>query len=152
MYLIGHAAVGASIVTALGVTNPTAAFCIGWASHYLADFFPHGDEPVGVWAKRGNEVYRLIAIAAVDGALFLAVFGFFTVRHGFDLVAAAAALGSFVPDVLWGLEKLFKKKLFGFHERFHFLNHNFFHIRLPLWLGIIFQLAVTTSLWWWLMR
>ena len=44
MFLAGHASVGIAITAALGVTNPAAAFALGWASHYLADFFPHGDE------------------------------------------------------------------------------------------------------------
>ena len=147
MYLVGHAAVGMAITSALGITNPVAAFGVGWASHYLADFFPHGDEAVGEWTKRGNEVHRLLAVVAFDGALFLSVFTIFTAHRGFSFAMAAAALGSFVPDVLWGLEKLFKKKLFGFHERFHLVNHNFFHIRLPFFVGILFQTAITFALW-----
>ncbi len=146
MYLVGHAAVAMSITRALGITDPAAAFGIGWVSHYLADFFPHGDEPVGEWTKKGNEVRRLMMVVVCDGALFLAAFTFFTARHGFSYVMATAALGSFVPDVLWGLEKIFKKKLFGFHERFHFANHNFFHIQLPLFVGILAQTVITLGL------
>ncbi len=146
MYLVGHAAVGMTL--AAGVSNPVAAFGIGWLSHYLADFFPHGDEEVGEWTKKGNEVRRLMAIVAVDGAVALAAFSFMTARNGFSLPLAAAALGSFVPDVMWGLEKLAKRKLFGPHEKIHYANHNFFEIPLPAWAGVPLQLAVAAFLWW----
>jgi hypothetical protein len=150
MYLVGHTAIGMSAVALTGVTNPAAAFAVGWASHYLADFLPHGDEEAGDWTKKGNEVKRLAAIVAVDGALLLALFGVFTAHRGFSLPMAMGALGSTVPDVLWGLEKLFKRKLFGFHEKYHYANHNFFDVRMPLWLGVLLQAIMTASLWAWL--
>ena len=146
MYLVGHAAVG--ILLASGTDNPAAAFGIGWFSHYLADFVPHGDEAVGAWTKKGNEVRRLLAVVAVDGALFLAAFALLIAHRGFSAAVAAAALGSFVPDVLWGLEKVFKRRLFGPHQRFHDRNHNFFHLPIPLWLGLLLQGAATSGLWW----
>ncbi len=150
MYLIGHAAVG--MILASGTENPAAAFGIGWLSHYLADFVPHGDEAVGAWAKRGNEVKRLFALFVADGALFLAAFTWLSAARGFSLPLAAAAVGSFVPDVLWGLEKLAGRRLFGIHERFHNRNHNFFRVHVPLWLGLVLQAAATGGLWWHLSR
>lgn len=146
MYLVGHAAVGMTLAASLG--HPAAAFAVGWASHYLADFFPHGDEPVGVWAKRGNEVRRLLLLVAVDGALFLAAFAALTAARGFSASLLAAAVGSFAPDVMWGLEKATGRRLFGPHERIHARNHNFFRVHLPLWLGLCLQASVTGFLWW----
>jgi hypothetical protein len=146
MYLIGHAAVGMTL--AASVTNPVAAFGVGWLSHYLADFFPHGDEEVGEWTKKGNEVRRLMAIVSVDGTAALVAFAYLSSQRGFSLPLAAAALGSFVPDIMWGLEKVAKRKLFGFHEKFHYANHNFFDIHLPAWAGIPMQLSVAALLWW----
>lgn len=148
MYLVGHAAVGMTLAAA--TDDPVLAFGIGWLSHYLADFVPHGDEPAGEWAKRGDEVRRLFVLLMADGALFLAAFAWFTARRGFHLAAATAALGSFVPDVLWGLEKVRRKPLFGPLERFHAKNHNFFHVRLPLWAGLVGQAALAGGLWTWL--
>lgn len=150
MYLVGHAAIGMTLVAASGVTNPAAAFGVGWASHYFADFLPHGDEQAGNWTKKGNEVRRLMAIVAVDGALLLSAFAAFTWQRGFSPAAAAAAIGACVPDVMWGFEKLCKKKLFGFHGKFHSANHNFFDVRLPLWAGLVLQTAMSAALWWWL--
>lgn len=146
MYLVGHAAVGMTL--AAGIANPVAAFGVGWLSHYIADYFPHGDEEVGEWTKKGNEIRRLLALVAVDGAVFLVLFGFLVSRHGFSLPVAAAAFGSFVPDVMWGLEKVAKRPLFGFHERFHFVNHNVFGVHLRPRVGVTLQLAVAALLWW----
>ncbi|HTM68672.1 MAG TPA: hypothetical protein VL426_05210 [Candidatus Binatia bacterium] len=148
MYLVGHAAIGMALAS--GTDDPVLAFGIGWLSHYLADFVPHGDEPAGEWAKRGNEVKRLMVLLLVDGALFFAAFAWFTSRRGFHLAAATAALGSFVPDVLWGLGKVLKRPVFGPLEKFHNFNHNFFHVKLPLWFGLIGQAALAGSLWTWL--
>ena len=148
MYLFGHAAVGMTI--AAGTGNPALAFGIGWLSHYLADFFPHGDEALGAWVKRGNEVKRLLVVLVPDATLVLTAFAWYTAHRGFSLAAAAAAAGSAVPDVLWGLEKVFKRKIFGPHEAFHGRNHNFFHMRMPFALGLAVQGAIAGALWGWL--
>lgn len=145
MYLVGHAAIGMAFAS--GTDDPVLAFCIGWASHYVADFVPHGDEAAGEWVKRGHEVKRLLVLVGVDGAILLAAYGLFVAHRGFSPAPLAAAIGSTVPDVMWGLEKLFRRKLFGAHEKFHGLNHNFFRVRMPLWLGLAFQAALTAFLW-----
>lgn len=150
MYLTGHAAVGAVIATAI-TTNPIAAFGIGWLSHYLVDFIPHGDEPLGEWVKRGNEITRLFIAFVPDAVLMLALLGVFTAVHGVNVVVLAAAIGSTVPDVMWGLEKLFKRRLFGPHERFHTENHNHFDIRIPFTAGLLAQGVVAGTLWWMLL-
>ena len=150
MFLIGHAALGAAIVKAAGIENPIAAFAVGWASHYLADFFPHGDEDLGAWTKRGHEVLRLLFVVGIDGALLLAAYAFFLSQRPFSLPMFAAMVGSAVPDVMWGLEKLLHRKLFGLHEEFHGRNHNFFRLRVPYQLALIAQLIATLVLWRWL--
>jgi len=154
MFLVGHASVGIAITTALGITNPAAAFALGWASHYLADFFPHGDEPIGAWAKKGNEVLRLFLLLVADGLVFLSVFAIYVVLHGWSWWAAAAAIGSFVPDIAWGLAMALRRALpgpFPLLEKFHSRNHNFFHPHIPAWVGMAQQLFVAFLLWRWLL-
>lgn len=148
MFLIGHAAVGATFVQLAGVENPVAAFGIGWLSHYLADFIPHGDEPVGKWTEGPGGTRKLFFLVAVDGCLLsLALAVVFLSRQDFSWVTLAAAAGACVPDGLWGLERLVGRKLFGPHGAFHFKNHNFFHIHLPLAVGLVLQALVTFFLW-----
>lgn len=148
MFLVGHTIVAATIVQAAGINNPVAAFGIGWLSHYLVDFFPHGDEPVGLWAKQGNELKRIAVIFGIDAAILLGLFIAYIVLDGFSLSLFLAGLGAVVPDVMWGLEMLFKKKLFGPHDKIHSRNHNFLHIHLPYHLALVGQLVVSAVLWW----
>ncbi len=148
MFLVGHAAIGMTL--AAGTDNPVLAFVIGWASHYVADFIPHGDEEAGEWVKRGHEIKRLLVLVGIDGVLLAAAYGWFVMHRGFSPAPLAAAIGATVPDVMWGIEKVFKRKLFGAHERLHGLNHNFFDVRMPLGVGLALQAAVTCSLWAWL--
>src|SRR5688572_23907250 len=142
MFLVGHASVGIAITAALGVTNPVAAFGIGWLSHYLADFFPHGDEPVGEWAEKGDKIFRLFTVLLADSIVFLAAFGWYTANHGWQLASALAALGSFMPDILWGSSLVFKKQFIPVLEKFHHLNHNYFHPKIPAWVPMVGQLSV----------
>ncbi len=148
MFLIGHAAVGATIVQFAGIENPALAFGVGWLSHYVADFVPHGDEPVGKWTEGPHGLRRLLAIVALDGILLLLALGAVFARRGFSWAVLAASAGACVPDVLWGLEKLAGRKLFGPHGAFHFRNHNYFHVNLPLGVGLALQGAVTALLFW----
>lgn len=146
MFLTPHAAVGAAIATSL-TGNPIISFGIGWLSHYLADSVPHGDERLGVWASKGDEVKRLLGITAIDAVIWIAVLSYVFLSAGFSSVILAAAVGSAVPDVMWGLEKVMKRELFGPLRRFHGWNHNFFRVNLPLWTGFIGQGIVTAVMW-----
>ncbi len=147
MYLTGHAALGAVLATAV-TGNPVAAFGVGWASHYLADFFPHGDEDLGEWTKKGNEIKRLFTIVAIDGAVLLALYAALVWQTGFSWAVGFAMAGSVTPDVMWGLEKVTKRKLFWKHDIFHTANHNFLKIHLSIVGGIVAQGIVAGLLWW----
>lgn len=146
MFLTPHAAVGAAIATSL-TGNPFVAFGVGWLSHYLADSLPHGDERLGIWASKGDEVRRLLGITIIDSVIWIVILVFVFLSVGFSWVILAAALGSSVPDVLWGTEKVVKKELFGPLQKFHGWNHNFFKVNMPLWTGLVGQGIVTAAMW-----
>jgi hypothetical protein len=146
MFLVGHAAVAAALTSQ--VRSPVLAFGIGWLSHYLVDFFPHGDEVLGEWTKRGREVPRIFFIVVIDAACLLGAHAWYLSRHPFSLTMLAAMAGSVLPDVMWGLEKLFRRKFFGPHEAFHNRNHNFFALKVPYHLALTAQLVITAVLWW----
>ncbi len=149
MFLIAHAAAGAALASS--VDSPPAAFIIGWLSHYLVDLIPHGDEAVGEWTKKGNEVRRFGLVAGIDGLLLAGVLVWlFLGRGGVEWNVLAAAVGATVPDVMWGIEKVAGRTLFGAHRRFHHRIHNYFHVRMPTWLGLSFQAAFAALLWYWL--
>ena len=90
MYLVGHTAVGIAAATALGVTNPAAAFAVGWLSHYVADFVPHGDEAAGEWAHRGRSpVKRVVVIFLIDLVFVPAGTAYFIAHRGWEWPATA---------------------------------------------------------------
>jgi hypothetical protein len=93
-------------------------------------------------------VQRLLLVAGVDGLVMLALFGVLVAKQGFSWPIALAMAGSVTPDVMWGLEKVLKRKLFWKHEAFHAANHNHFKIRLSIIGGLIAQGIVTGFLWW----
>lgn len=153
MFLTGHAAVGVLLAKATGTNNPVVAFGLGWASHYLADFFPHGDEEIGAWTKRGgHEIRRLLFVVGIDSIILLCAFTAYTLAKGFSLIMAAAIVGSAVPDVIWGLDKLRKKPMAPILEKFHDRNHNYIDIRMTAKAGLLLQSVVTTALWAYLIR
>lgn len=146
MFLTPHAAVGAAI--AMAVTgDPVAAFGVGWLSHYLADSVPHGDERLATWVSQGNEVKRLLAITTIDAVIWIVILTYVFLSVGFSWVILSAVVGSAVPDVMWGLEKVMKRELFGPLRKFHGWNHNFFKVDLPLWTGLVGQGIVTVVMW-----
>lgn len=151
MYLVTHAAIGATVAAA--VTNePAAAFCVGWLMHYVGDFVPHGDEPVGDWTRRGHEIFRFALIAGLDASILAFAVSWHAARHGWSWALFAAVVGSCVPDVSWGLEKVFDRKLFGPHQEFHHRVHDLLGVRLPLWLGLAGQTLLASALWYFLLR
>ena len=146
MFLLGHASVAAAVVTAAKIKSPAVAFGIGFVSHYAVDALPHGDEAVGAWAKRGNEVRRLFAAFLIDGAACAAAFAGLILYRGVSWPVMAAAVGSMAPDAMWGLEKLLHRKIFWRLGKFHERVHNYFHINIPFAPGLALQLLVSASL------
>ncbi len=148
MFLIGHTAVGILLAESFGADSPVAAFGVGWMSHYLMDAIPHGDEQVGKWARTKDRIRRLTMIECVDGLLIAIAAGLFFWRHGFSWSFSAALVGACVPDVMWGLEAVLGRELFGPLCRFHERVHNLLKYRLPLAVGFTYQAIVTIFVWW----
>jgi len=148
MFLIGHTAVGVLLAESFGANNPAAAFGVGWVSHYLMDAIPHGDETIGEWTKGKDRIRRLMMIECVDGSLIALAAGLFFWQHGFSWTFSAALIGACVPDVMWGLEAVFGREIFGPFCRFHERVHNMFKYRLPPAVGLTYQAIVTLFVWW----
>ena len=146
MFLVTHAAIAAVLADRIGLGS-AAAFAAGWASHYLADAVPHGDEQAGDWARRKNEVRRYALLAGIDAVILAAALASVFLAGGFDPAILAAAAGATVPDVLWGVEKTLGRTIFGPHLKFHHRVHNLFGWRLPLWSGLMFQTALAAFCW-----
>ncbi len=146
MYLTAHAAAGA-VAAGILTGDPIVAFGIGWLSHYAVDFIPHGDEAAGEWTKKGNEVRRYLVLFGIDGAILATLFLTLIATRGSSWVTAAAVVGSTVPDVMWGMEKVLKKRLFGPLRTFHSAVHNRLRVMLPTWLGLLVQAVFAGWFW-----
>ncbi len=125
MFLTTHAAVAVAITTSS--SNPPLAFVIGWVSHFLLDLIPHGDRGLNEWVEKGSRLKRITAAAAIDGCaavvLFIAIILSFPTL---DIrIAGAAALGSILPDVLWGIAEIIPLPPLRWYQQKH---HAFQHL------------------------
>ena len=150
MYNVLHSAVAASVALPLLSGNPPLAFLFGWATHYLLDALPHGDETdPEILADRPRFVRRIVAFGAVDFSLLAALCALWVFLHGWSWTLAAAVAGSALPDVMLGLGYLLgRPDMFGFFDRLHHRLHNFLGIAFSPALGLAVQAALAGLLWW----
>ncbi len=161
MYLTTHAAVG--ILISEAVKNPTEAFFFAFASHFVLDIIPHGDEHVEEWARKKSR-YALF-VAVVDIGLLTALLGSLYTTNNLPRVAllSAGIIGSILPDFLsivfpvihqytnwfflirlfhWAQRKLGLPYLWRGHNWFHHVMHRVIHKRISLTKGLIMQVAI----------
>ncbi|OGL74569.1 hypothetical protein A3C96_01765 [Candidatus Uhrbacteria bacterium RIFCSPHIGHO2_02_FULL_60_10] len=148
MFLLTHAAIGATAIAAAGIASPVGAFGLGWLTHYLADAVPHGDEAVGVWARGPGGVRKLAAAAFADCGLIAMTLAIGYVFDRLSWPLAAAAVGATVPDFMLGFERIAGRRLFGPLGPFHERLHNFLKIDFPLPVGLVAQGLLAVLLWW----
>jgi len=113
MFLTTHAAVGIAISQHVG--SPLAAFGWSFASHFLLDFIPHGDEKIyGHYLEPGHHRFRraifvnTIDIAILIGMTFWAIGEPRLERQEFLLLGI---LGSIIPDMLTNFFPIIHERL-----------------------------------------
>ena len=146
MFLFAHAAIGAAVAPLAG--SPVPAFFLGWATHYLGDAVPHGDESLGRWASSKNEIRRFAFLAGVDVLILAVIFASVSVARGFDWTVLAGAVGATIPDFLWGAEKILKRPgFFGPLQGWHGRAHGSIRRKLPTVVGLALQFSLAAALW-----
>lgn len=130
MFLVVHASVGA--IAGNAVSNPTAAFALGFLSHFFLDMVPHGDAHLYDWYRSGKRVRPAIVQLGIDILLTIVLIcAFFILQDFFSPVAVAMGIvGGLMPDMLVGFYELVKpgkrkwlyRKLESFHT-LHMKNH-----------------------------
>lgn len=147
MFLIGHSAV--ALAATAWTDNPALALVVGFASHFVMDAIPHGDEAVGRFAKRsGREVRWFVIFMLADLALIAGAYAWLLSRISFHWAPLFAIAGACAPDFMWGFERLLGRKVFGPVSGWHHVIHNFLKVEMPLWLGMSLQAALSAVLWW----
>lgn len=129
MIASGHTALGTSlgIIVSSQTQNPllslSSALLLGIASHYLADFIPHGHLVRYAYIKNFTGVF---ADFFGGGIIFLIAIYFYSGISLESVVIVTAITGSLLPDILDGfmmLRVLPKKGLFKLEHRFHQATH-----------------------------
>lgn len=147
MFLTPHAAAALWIGTR--TNDPLLAFALGFASHFMMDIIPHGDETLGQHhiTKRGKYFY-LAKVALVDLVLAVSLVIFYIYRKpemSKDVVAWAV-FGSWLPDFLWLANIVLKMKILYLYTRIHNRIHQLIDWRYSPVYGVPFQIIVTILL------
>jgi hypothetical protein len=147
MLLTVHAAAGALIGQQIG--NPFFAFVLAFASHFILDMIPHGDQD---WIDeyKGNQkekVRKIIILVALD---VLALFILLVSKYFFDsftptLNIVAGIMGSVLPDLLVGIHELSERHFRRFY-RFHFAMHDLIKYQPSTASGLFFQIIILGAL------
>lgn len=143
MFLTVHAASGIFIGSQVSI--PWLAFLIGYISHWLLDFIPHGDEKLIDRTKYTEQElkWKLFYGATLDTIGIIALFYILTSTETVTLTSSIlwGMLGAVAPDYLWGLHKVTHIKVL---KPIHKI-HNWFHLKLtnnlPFKFGSLVQLT-----------
>ncbi len=125
MFVTTHAAIGA-LVGAV-VPSPTAAFSLGFLSHFLVDRIPHGDEHMLDGYKSGDKIKRAVAYVSIDAVIAMYVTLLILSNAPAHLHAAMkwGLIGSILPDLLVGVYEV--TKIGPFFRRFTAYHHKNHH-------------------------
>lgn len=139
MFLAVHAAVGA--IAGNAVTSPTAAFTLGFLSHFFMDMIPHGDERMYDGYKSGEKVKRAVMYVTGDAVMTVVLIAAFFLKQDFfhPVAVSMGIVGGLLPDLIVGLYEIMRpdrrqrKRLYrwfygrlqAFHA-FHMKNHCLF--------------------------
>ena len=126
MFMVTHAAVGALLGGA--VNNGPLAFITGFASHFVLDMIPHGDEGMLDHYKsgRGSRVRRAVAYVTVDATV--TIFSILTILSNAPASMHTAMkwgiVGGVLPDLMVGLYEATKSKWLRGYTAWHHKNHH----------------------------
>lgn len=159
MFLAVHALIGA--IAGNAVQSPTAAFSLGFISHFFTDMVPHGDEHMYEGYKNGKKITRALLYVGFDALGTVALVALIFLKQDFfsPFNVTVGMLGGLLPDLLVGLFEIvkpqcrnwFSRKLSWFHG-FHMMNHHFLikHVRkerdIKFRYGLLMQGVVLTFL------
>lgn len=161
MYLTTHAAVGVLMSQAVG--RPLEAFALSFASHFVLDIIPHGDESVETWAREKGR--RALFVAMADVGLLSAFVLSLYATHNITKIALlqAGVLGAILPDLIaivlpvihhytnwFFLMRMVNKlqhwlqlhHLWRGHNWVHHWTHRIIHKHISLRKGLVMQMII----------
>lgn len=164
MYLTAHAAVG--ILLSEASDEPAWIFAYGFASHFVLDFIPHGDEDVAAWIRERPRVG--ILVGAVDSVFLAGLLVVLFAALPPERLAhrTAGVLGALFPDMVTNVVPYLHRYVHGFsflgtihryqkklklahlwqgHDWLHIKTHNATGRYIAFWYGILLQGVVTAA-------
>lgn len=124
------------------INNSFLAFLAGFASHFLLDIIPHGDQGMLEKVKRGSGIRKVLALTTIDNTILIIFISLLynnkiCIYHG---AASFAIIGSILPDLIIGLNAIVKNRIVQFFYDFHKSLHYALGIKINLTSGIIIQI------------
>ena len=150
MTLTTHTFIGAVLAKLTG--NPLLAFALSFATHYLVDIVPHGDnrlsENFRIKKKKRKEIAAFLTIDAC-----VAIFFILFLIHTRDIESLRTfswgIAGAILPDLLVGLYDLTRSRFLRWNYRLHFFFHDLLTHRrgdVPLYYSLLAQMVLIAYL------
>lgn len=150
MTLTTHTFIGAVLAKLTG--NPLLAFALGFATHYLVDIVPHGDnrlsENFRVKKKKRKEIAAFLTVDACVALFFVLL-----LIHTRDIESLRTfswgIAGAILPDLLVGLYDLTRSRFLRWNYRMHFFFHDLLIRRrgdVPLFYSLLAQMVLIAYL------
>lgn len=120
MFLIAHTTSGWFIGKL--VPWPILSFLIGFASHFVLDAIPHDFKRLQNWLnKEPKKISRYILALIIDLILSTGIYFFLNkyFDQNFNLSIVCAIFGSWLPDFLWPMARIFGVKFFEPFAKLH---------------------------------
>jgi len=150
MFIAGHAAAGALIGEQLG-GNPVLIFIVAMASHFLLDVIPHGDghHVNDYFAGTKKHLKALYNVLLIDTVATIILVSWFMAYANINRIAVAwGIIGGVLPDLLVGINEVWKNSKIKWFSKFHFIVHNALidTIKVKPWPGAALQIAIIVLL------
>ncbi len=138
MYLTVHAPT--SLIIGSQIQNPILAFVLAFIFHFILDIIPHDS------IKTKNKKYTikqffLMGVADFCCILILFIILWNTNNLKLNYSIIFAFFGGILPDILWGLNLLFKRKIkiLNYFHKLHSKNDKLIYSYLPTWVALVAQ-------------
>lgn len=142
MFLTVHAAAGA--VIGQYINEPALAFLVGFASHFILDIIPHGDESIARWSWFKTHMQRTAAATLID---FFCLVSIALIWIKYTDISQLSGLfygltGAMLPDALWGFNELTETPLLNWYSRLHSNLHRIFSVKITFKQGLLVQIPI----------
>lgn len=121
MFLTTHTS--ASLIIGALIANPLAAFVLAFIFHLFLDIIPHEPKLINDFDDWFKKIKKYILIACIDFIIIIIMLGvlWYYKKISFSSAMIWAIIGGILPDVLWGINDLFKKKIkiLNIYSKFH---------------------------------